>query len=298
MGMGGPAFGMMPFEERYHALPVAAADKSDTSKLEAGGKILLPPSALHKLSQLEIAYPMLFELTNPVNGRKLHCGVHEFIANEGSVLMPSWMMENLGVRYSELVKVRSATLPKGQYVKLRPQSKTFLDIANPKAVLENTLRSFSALTKGETIRITYNRKIYDIDVVDVKPRDHGAISIIDADVNVDFDAPADYEEPVYRPAPPVLRTFRSMESMEDEPALDTDKPRAFVGAAARPNGKAVDPAQTPKAPDPAAGKKSALQMRLRFDRFDGEQPCHAAAKGGGGGGFEAFKGAGQSVRKG
>jgi hypothetical protein len=27
---------------------------------------------------------------------------------------------------------------------------------------------------GETIRITYNRKIYDIDVVDVKPRDHGA----------------------------------------------------------------------------------------------------------------------------
>ena len=34
MGMGGPAFGMMPFEERYHALPVAAADKSDTSKLE------------------------------------------------------------------------------------------------------------------------------------------------------------------------------------------------------------------------------------------------------------------------
>lgn len=63
--MGGPAFGMMPFEERYHALPVAAAEKSDTSKLEvrygmspnivdatlprshlaqAGGKILLPPS--------------------------------------------------------------------------------------------------------------------------------------------------------------------------------------------------------------------------------------------------------------
>ena len=45
------------------------------------------------------------------------------------------MMENLGVRYSELVKVRSATLPKGQYVKLRPQSKTFLDIANPKVKL-------------------------------------------------------------------------------------------------------------------------------------------------------------------
>ena len=38
------------------------------------------------------------------------------------------------------------------------QSKSFIDIANPKAVLENTLRSFSALTRGSTIRIHYNQK--------------------------------------------------------------------------------------------------------------------------------------------
>ena len=31
MGMGGHGFGMMTFEERYHAVPVAAADKTDTS---------------------------------------------------------------------------------------------------------------------------------------------------------------------------------------------------------------------------------------------------------------------------
>jgi hypothetical protein len=65
-GMGGHGFGQMPFEERYHAVPIAAAEKSDTSKLEAGGKICLPPSALQKLAQLEISYPMLFELTNTV----------------------------------------------------------------------------------------------------------------------------------------------------------------------------------------------------------------------------------------
>jgi ubiquitin fusion degradation protein 1 len=101
---------------------------------------MLPPSALRQLSQLEIAYPMLFEITNHSNGRKLHCGVLEFIANEGSVLMPHWMMQNLGIEHGDLVKVESATLPKGTYVKLRPQTKAFIDIANPKAVLENTLR--------------------------------------------------------------------------------------------------------------------------------------------------------------
>ena len=70
-------------------------------------------------------------------------------------------------------------------------------------MLENTLRSFSALTKGilswflticsqanktltgETIRIIYNRKIYDIDVVDVKPRDHGlSVTVFPVDPNI------------------------------------------------------------------------------------------------------------------
>ncbi len=165
---------------------------------------MLPPSALRTLSQLEIAYPMLFEITNQTNGRKLHCGVLEFIANEGSVLMPHWMMQNLGVDHGDLIKVESATLPKGTYVKLRPQTKAFIDIANPKAVLENTLRlvmarmlsgrcvrsarlihrcrsltravweyrNFSALTRGSTIRIHYNQKQYDIDVVEIKPVNH------------------------------------------------------------------------------------------------------------------------------
>lgn len=45
------------------------------------------------------------------------------------------MMSNLGVGLGDIVKVKSATLPKGKYVKLRPQSKTFLDIANPKVTI-------------------------------------------------------------------------------------------------------------------------------------------------------------------
>ena len=71
-----------------------------------------------------------------------------------------------------------------------------------KAVLERSLGSFSALTKGETFRIFYNKKKYDIGVVEVKPEGGGfapgapeAVSIIEADVEVDFEAPADYVEP-------------------------------------------------------------------------------------------------------
>lgn len=299
MMMGRAGFGQQNFSQRYHALPAAAADKTDTKSLEAGGKIMLPPSALRQLSQLEIAFPMLFEITNNSNGRKLHCGVLEFIANEGSVLMPHWMMQNLGVEHGDLVKVESATLPKGTYVKLRPQSKSFIDIANPKAVLENTLRSFSALTRGSTIRIHYNQKQYDIDVVDIQPRDHGAISIVDTDVNVDFDTPADYVEPVRQPKPaPKLECFKDQEMTDEEPRLVTDGIKAFTGAGARPNGKAVD------APDAAmqldatknVAPKSALQWKLRFDRYGGVQPNLSDNGNQDQPKVEAFKGAGKTLR--
>jgi hypothetical protein len=38
--------------------------------------------------------------------------------------------------------------------------------------------NFLPIIAGETIRINYNKKIYDIDVVDVKPRDHGGSALL------------------------------------------------------------------------------------------------------------------------
>ena len=34
---------------------------------------------------------MLFEISNDTTGRKSHCGVLEFIADEGVVYMPHWV---------------------------------------------------------------------------------------------------------------------------------------------------------------------------------------------------------------
>lgn len=45
----------------------------------------------------------------------------------------------------------------------------FLDISNPKAVLETTLRGFSCLTKGDCICLHYNNKKYYIDIIEARP---------------------------------------------------------------------------------------------------------------------------------
>ena len=46
----------------------------------------------------------------------------------------------------------------------------FLDISNPKAVLETTLRGFSCLTRGDCICLHYNNKRYYIDIVETRPQ--------------------------------------------------------------------------------------------------------------------------------
>lgn len=153
---------------------------------------------------------MLFKVENRQTGQATHCGVLEFIADEGMIYMPYWvswrpvlafgfmipahahaslgtrspapyvrlwcpetlgvldttsiepvpeeaartpllwqMMQNLVVQEGTVIKLSSATLPKGSFVKLQPHSKDFLDITNPRAVLETTLRNFTCLT-GET----------------------------------------------------------------------------------------------------------------------------------------------------
>lgn len=108
------------------------------------------------------------------------------------------MMQNLALEEGEIVNLRSASLPKGTYVKLQPHTTDFIDITNPKAVLETTLRNFSCLTVGDQITINYNNRQYFIDIVEAKPQ--AAISVIETDCEVDFAPPLDYVEPT-RPEP-------------------------------------------------------------------------------------------------
>ena len=87
---------------------------------------------------------MLFRLTNVKTNRITHCGVLEFVADEGKVYLPYWMMRNLLLNdEGEMIRIESTSLPVAVFSKFQPQSVNFLDITTPKAVLENALRNFA-----------------------------------------------------------------------------------------------------------------------------------------------------------
>nr|GMC87527.1 ubiquitin fusion degradation protein 1 homolog isoform X1 [Ipomoea batatas] len=217
------------FEQTYRCYPASFIDKPH---IENGDKIIMPPSALDRLASLHIDYPMLFELSNAATERVSHCGVLEFIAEEGMIYMPYWMMENLLLQEGDIVRVKNVTLPKGKYVKLQPHTKDFLDISNPKAILETTLRNFSCLTTGDSIMVAYNNKKYYIDIIETKPSN--AISIIETDCEVDFAPPLDYKEPE-RP----VSSQKNKAPAEGQEAQAEAEPKfnPFTGAGRRLDGK-------------------------------------------------------------
>ncbi|XP_057752584.1 uncharacterized protein LOC130970498 [Arachis stenosperma] len=221
------------FEQTYRCYPASFIEKP---QLESGDKIIMPPSALDRLASLHIDYPMLFELRNDAAERVSHCGVLEFIAEEGMIYMPYWMMENMLLQEGSIVRVKNVTLPKGTYVKLQPHTKDFLDISNPKAILETTLRNFSCLTTGDSIMVAYNNKKYYIDIIETKPAN--AISIIETDCEVDFAPPLDYKEPE-KPSLPAS-SGKAAAAVEETPAETEPKFNPFSGAGRRLDGKPLN----------------------------------------------------------
>ncbi len=79
------------------------------------------------------------------------------------------MMQNLLLKEGDIVTARNVTLPKAKFVKFRPHSKDFLDISNPKAVLERQLSKFSALTKGDVVCFQYADSKFYMDVLEARP---------------------------------------------------------------------------------------------------------------------------------
>ena len=92
------------------------------------------------------------------------------------------MMRNLLLEEGGMVQVESVTLPVATFSRFQPQATDFLDITNPKAVLENALRNFACLTTGDMIAINYNNKVYELCVLETKPGN--AVTIIECDMNV------------------------------------------------------------------------------------------------------------------
>lgn len=203
-GFGGnwPGNGGFPimggrFDEIYRAYSVAMYAGRDKQRDNYGGKVILPTSAMHKLTAYMSENPIVtLAIQSAKTGKRTHAGVLEFTAEEGRMYVPHWMLATLGVEEGELLKVSLAVVAKGKFIKIQAQSTEFLEITDPKAVLENAFRNYQFMTTNDVITFEYNNKTYDIKVLEVKPSsESNAVMTVDTDIEVDFAAPVGYVDP-------------------------------------------------------------------------------------------------------
>lgn len=207
-------------------------------------------------------------------------------------------MQTLLLEPGDLVQVKSTDLPPGRFIKLQPQSTSFLDISDPKAVLENAFRNFSCLTKGDVFTFSYNDQIYEMAVLDTKPEnDKNAISVLETDLEVDFAPPVGYEETMRTSgtstprsvatggaAPPggLVHAHGTMAQAINYATIAPESTDATKGAKAvssnflstghRLNAKKGSKAPTPQATTPVAGASTNPQHPPPTRRTNGPQP--------------------------
>lgn len=135
---------------------------------------------------------MVFRLENPSARGTIHCGVMEFTADEGVAYVPAWMMRHIHASDASLIRVINVTIPKATFVQIRPHRTAFIELSNPRVVLEHALRNFATLTQGSTICVQHADRDFLIDIVETRPAN--AVLVIETDLQVDFLEPKDAKE--------------------------------------------------------------------------------------------------------
>lgn len=158
----------------YSIASVARRSKrTGWNEITQGNKIVLPPSVLEVLMSRNVPYTQ-FQIVNPDKSKKtirLFTGPLEFSAAEGECYLPSWIMSQLKLKEGDQCAVATSCFPTAVHAKFQPHSSDFLDVSDHYMLLMRTLENFAALTAGSTVRVTDGKRVYSLDVIEVKGKE-------------------------------------------------------------------------------------------------------------------------------
>lgn len=282
--------------------------RTEWNEVTQGNKIVLPRRVLEYLEKRGLPYTQ-FQIMNPEHREtRLFTGPLDFCAADGQCYLPSWLMKQLKLKEGDACAVALASFPSAVFAKFQPHSSDFLDIPDHYMMLMETLENFAALTEGCTIRVTDGKKVYPLDVLEVKgkalkggERDDSrgrAIDLAWSEIAIDFEPPKDL---VKKQKPSAADEGGDAAKGEGEAAgADADangddaaenaataaRPRPARGASSRRGG---DPAEEDEPKTPVAkfkakdvgeaGAKKPAARRLLSDGVDAKSPRASRRRG-------------------
>lgn len=177
------------------------ASSVNRKDINMGNKVLLPDEVLHLITNQydgSLPHPMIFSVSTLRTRKTTYVGVLEFVAPPNTVVLPDWLFDQLQLNKGEMIRLGIVDfLPKANFAKIRPHKTEFIELPDPKAVLEIHLRNFVCLTQGDSININFANKDFKVDILELKPQSqYNTGIIIDTDLTIEFEQPLDYVEPV------------------------------------------------------------------------------------------------------
>ena len=167
--------------------------------IETGNSVNLPHDVLEKLSSESKELPYFFEICTQ-SSLKSYVGVREFTADKDTIQIPLWLTNQLGLEGNQIITVTLLeNVPKGKYVKLRPETENFFDVPEYESCLETQLSKFPLLYQGQTIDVEIFDKNYSIKIEEIEhdwekfdfekgtsSLELNVIDVINTDINVDI----------------------------------------------------------------------------------------------------------------
>ena len=132
----------MEYSTELLAFSYACSSLSDNIKqlLKYSCKTVLPPTILHQLQKdNNLTFPLFFNIKNKDSGFSRVCAVHEFTAPPGVVHAPYYILNELGIKEGDNIFVELVSLQRGTALTLRPHLTEFINLSNPKAILEKVM---------------------------------------------------------------------------------------------------------------------------------------------------------------
>ena len=127
------------------------------------------------------------------------------IENSGILNSPIYVSKNvlnkLRVNEGDIVEISPSNIKKGKFIKLKPFKREFCTLDNPKEALEKELMKYTILNKTDHLVVEGNGNSYGLiitEMKDITDKDVDSMIINNTDLNVDFDTPMDYVEPLRR----------------------------------------------------------------------------------------------------
>lgn len=153
--------------------------------------VKLPGNILYELNQPKFSPPYYFSIESSF-GTISFCGVIEFTSDDGIIMVPNGVLENMNVYGSDFVTVRLIdNIPKGQFIQIEPLEKEIYQIHELDKFLEKSISNYCLLYPNQIINLIHQNIKYSILIKSIQINDDienncGLIDIVNTDIKIDI----------------------------------------------------------------------------------------------------------------